>query len=130
MLVSSGAFAMEQLAEALTATAGSNKLPDGLPQTALNLCAEQVLFGAEKLLVLCIVLMGSCAAHWFRFLHNEKLGRHFFSDLRSKLPLMIFELSIWVITRVYHSIGIHFFVKYLGLLEKNFVLDSSISHFT
>ncbi|XP_027116948.2 uncharacterized protein [Coffea arabica] len=42
MLVSSGAFAMEQLAEALTATAGSNKLPDGLPQTALNLCAEQL----------------------------------------------------------------------------------------
>ncbi|XP_027174031.1 uncharacterized protein LOC113773594 [Coffea eugenioides] len=44
MLVSSGAFAMEQLAEALTATAGSNKLPDGLPQTALNLCAEQTFF--------------------------------------------------------------------------------------
>lgn len=41
-LINSGAFAMEQLAEALSATARSSKLPDGLPQTALQLCAEQL----------------------------------------------------------------------------------------
>lgn len=41
-LVKSGAFAIEQLAEALSASASSNKLPDGLSQTALRLCAEQV----------------------------------------------------------------------------------------
>lgn len=42
MLVKSGAFAIEQLSEALSASASSNKLPDGLPQHALHLCAEQV----------------------------------------------------------------------------------------
>lgn len=42
MLVKSGAFAIEQLSEALSASASSNKLPDGLPQHALRLCAEQV----------------------------------------------------------------------------------------
>lgn len=41
-LVKSGAFAIEQLAEALSASASSNKLPDGLSQTALRLCAEQL----------------------------------------------------------------------------------------
>ena len=44
MLVKSGAFAIEQLSEALSASAGSNQLPDGLPQNALRLCAEQVCF--------------------------------------------------------------------------------------
>ncbi|KAL5561535.1 hypothetical protein UlMin_031282 [Ulmus minor] len=42
MLVKSGAFAIEQLSEALSASASSNKLPDGLPQTALLQCAEQL----------------------------------------------------------------------------------------
>ncbi|XWS46704.1 hypothetical protein CRYUN_Cryun14cG0091000 [Craigia yunnanensis] len=42
MLVKSGAFAIEQLSEALSASAGSNQLPDGLPQNALRLCAEQL----------------------------------------------------------------------------------------
>ncbi|OMP06652.1 hypothetical protein COLO4_08004 [Corchorus olitorius] len=42
MLVKSGTFAIEQLSEALAASAGSNQLPDGLPQTALRLCAEQL----------------------------------------------------------------------------------------
>ncbi|GLU07431.1 hypothetical protein SLE2022_243910 [Rubroshorea leprosula] len=42
MLVKSGAFAIEQLSEALAASAGSNKLSDGLPQRALCLCAEQL----------------------------------------------------------------------------------------
>ncbi|XP_059659521.1 uncharacterized protein LOC132306218 [Cornus florida] len=42
VLVKSGAFAIEQLSEALSASAISNKLPDGLPQTALTLCAEQL----------------------------------------------------------------------------------------
>ncbi|KAL6271785.1 hypothetical protein ACE6H2_028696 [Prunus campanulata] len=42
MLVKSGAFAIEQLSEALSASASSNKLPDGLPQHALHLCAEQL----------------------------------------------------------------------------------------
>ncbi|EXC34717.1 hypothetical protein L484_020490 [Morus notabilis] len=41
-LVKSGTFAIEQLAEALSAGASSNKLPDGLAQTALRLCAEQL----------------------------------------------------------------------------------------
>lgn len=41
-LVKSGTFAIEQLAEALSAGASSNKLPDGLAETALRLCAEQV----------------------------------------------------------------------------------------
>ncbi|KAH1081282.1 hypothetical protein J1N35_021043 [Gossypium stocksii] len=42
MLVKSGAFAIEQLSEALSASAGSNQLPDGLAQNALHLCAEQL----------------------------------------------------------------------------------------
>ena len=42
MLVKSGSYAIEQLTEALSASASSNKLPDGLPQNALRLCAEQV----------------------------------------------------------------------------------------
>ncbi|CAK9178038.1 unnamed protein product [Ilex paraguariensis] len=42
VLVKSGAFAIEQLSEALSASARSNKLPDGLPQSALRLCAEQL----------------------------------------------------------------------------------------
>ncbi|KAG8477663.1 hypothetical protein CXB51_027700 [Gossypium anomalum] len=42
MLVKSGAFAIEQLSEALSASAGSNQLPDGLAQNALCLCAEQL----------------------------------------------------------------------------------------
>ncbi|XP_062088029.1 uncharacterized protein LOC133794686 isoform X1 [Humulus lupulus] len=41
-LVKSGAFAIEQLSETLSAAASSNKLPDGLPQNALRLCAEQL----------------------------------------------------------------------------------------
>ncbi|GMN38092.1 hypothetical protein TIFTF001_007344 [Ficus carica] len=41
-LVKSGTFAIEQLAEALSASASSNKLPDGISQTALRLCAEQL----------------------------------------------------------------------------------------
>lgn len=44
VLVKSGAFAIEQLSEALSATASSNKLADGTPQQALHLCAEQVGF--------------------------------------------------------------------------------------
>lgn len=42
MLVKSGAFAIEQLSEALSASASSNKLSDELPQTALRLCADQL----------------------------------------------------------------------------------------
>ncbi|KAK6937428.1 protein of unknown function DUF255 [Dillenia turbinata] len=41
-LIKSGAFAIEQLSEALSAIASSKKLPDGLPQNALRLCAEQL----------------------------------------------------------------------------------------
>ncbi|XP_043812662.1 spermatogenesis-associated protein 20 isoform X3 [Manihot esculenta] len=42
MLIKSGAFAIEQLSEALSASASTNKLPDGLSQNALQLCAEQL----------------------------------------------------------------------------------------
>ncbi|KAJ7977515.1 spermatogenesis-associated protein 20 [Quillaja saponaria] len=42
MLVKSGAFAIEQLAEALSTSASSNKLSDGLPDIALRLCADQL----------------------------------------------------------------------------------------
>lgn len=42
MLLKSGAFAVEQLSQTLSASASSNKLPDNLPETALYLCAEQV----------------------------------------------------------------------------------------
>ncbi|XP_011012643.1 PREDICTED: spermatogenesis-associated protein 20 isoform X2 [Populus euphratica] len=41
-LVKSGAFAIEQLSEALSASASSKKLPDELSQNALHLCAEQL----------------------------------------------------------------------------------------
>lgn len=41
-LVKSGAFAIEQLSEALSASASSKKLPDELSQNALHLCGEQV----------------------------------------------------------------------------------------
>ncbi|XP_038876725.1 spermatogenesis-associated protein 20 [Benincasa hispida] len=42
VLVKSGTFAIEQLSEALSATASSNKLPEELPQNALRLCAVQL----------------------------------------------------------------------------------------
>lgn len=42
MLVKSGSFAIEQLSEALSTKASLDKLPDDLPQQALNLCAEQL----------------------------------------------------------------------------------------
>ena len=42
VLVKSGTYAIEQLSEALSASASSNKLPEELPQKALRLCAEQV----------------------------------------------------------------------------------------
>eukprot|EP00257_Ricinus_communis_P017262 XP_015575663.2 spermatogenesis-associated protein 20 [Ricinus communis] len=42
VLIKSGAFAIEQLSEALSASASTNKLPDGLPQNALRSCAEQL----------------------------------------------------------------------------------------
>ncbi|GAA0145494.1 hypothetical protein LIER_05676 [Lithospermum erythrorhizon] len=41
-LIRSGTFAIEQLSKALTATAESAKLSDGLHLTALDLCAEQL----------------------------------------------------------------------------------------
>ena len=48
VLVKSGAFAIEQLSEALSATASSNKLADGTPQQALHLCVEQVGFACSS----------------------------------------------------------------------------------
>ncbi|GAV83367.1 DUF255 domain-containing protein [Cephalotus follicularis] len=42
LLVESGSSAIEQLSEALSASASSSKLPAGLPQNALHLCAEQL----------------------------------------------------------------------------------------
>ncbi|KAM7502151.1 hypothetical protein LguiB_001055 [Lonicera macranthoides] len=42
VLVKSGAFAIEQLSEALSASARSNRLSEGLPQIALNECANQL----------------------------------------------------------------------------------------
>ncbi|XVF80509.1 hypothetical protein PTKIN_Ptkin15bG0079200 [Pterospermum kingtungense] len=42
MLVKSGSFAIEQLSEALSTSAGANQLPNGLPQNALRLCAEKL----------------------------------------------------------------------------------------
>ncbi|XP_022864665.1 spermatogenesis-associated protein 20-like isoform X2 [Olea europaea var. sylvestris] len=42
VLVQSGSFAIEQLSEALSTAARLDKLPDGVPQMALKLCAEQL----------------------------------------------------------------------------------------
>lgn len=42
VLVRSGAFAIEQLSEALSSSARSNKISDGLPQKAVRECANQV----------------------------------------------------------------------------------------
>ncbi|OVA15015.1 protein of unknown function DUF255 [Macleaya cordata] len=42
MLVNSGAFAIEQMSEALSASASSNKLTSGVTQKALRMCAEQL----------------------------------------------------------------------------------------
>ncbi|XP_052196552.1 uncharacterized protein LOC127803938 [Diospyros lotus] len=42
VLVRSGAFAIEQLSEAMSASAISSKLPDGIPHDALELCAEHL----------------------------------------------------------------------------------------
>ncbi|XP_058083459.1 uncharacterized protein LOC131231317 isoform X3 [Magnolia sinica] len=42
VLEKSGTFAIEQLSEALSTNASSQKLPDGLSQDALQLCAEQL----------------------------------------------------------------------------------------
>lgn len=50
MLVKSGAVAIEQLSEALSVSAESNKLSDGLPQTAVQKCADQVM-------ILCLTFL-------------------------------------------------------------------------
>ncbi|KAI4341702.1 hypothetical protein MLD38_026394 [Melastoma candidum] len=42
VIIKSGAFAIEQLSEALTVAAKSNKMPEGLPQTALRKCVDQL----------------------------------------------------------------------------------------
>lgn len=42
VLVQSGSFAIEQLSEALSTAARLDKLPDGVQQRALKLCAEQL----------------------------------------------------------------------------------------
>ncbi|XP_062178220.1 uncharacterized protein LOC133883051 [Alnus glutinosa] len=42
ILVKSGAFAIEQLTEALSASASSSKVPDEVSQNAMRLCAEQL----------------------------------------------------------------------------------------
>ncbi|CAO2839624.1 unnamed protein product [Amaranthus hypochondriacus] len=42
VLIKSGSFAIEQLSEALSTKANLDKLPDGLPQDALHLCADQL----------------------------------------------------------------------------------------
>ncbi|XP_031122676.1 spermatogenesis-associated protein 20 isoform X1 [Ipomoea triloba] len=42
VLVRSGAFAIEQLSEALSSSARSNKISDGLPQKAVRECANQL----------------------------------------------------------------------------------------
>ncbi|MCL7045659.1 hypothetical protein MKW94_014635 [Papaver nudicaule] len=42
VLVNSGAFAIEQMSEALSASASSNKLTSGVAQNALRLCAVQL----------------------------------------------------------------------------------------
>lgn len=38
----SGTYAIEELSKALSATAGNDKLPDGLSRTAVTICAKQV----------------------------------------------------------------------------------------
>ncbi len=57
VLVKSGAFAIEQLSEALSASASPSKLPDGLPQNALRLCAEQVRFYHNEICFLFILCL-------------------------------------------------------------------------
>ncbi|KAG2406609.1 uncharacterized protein HKW66_Vig0058650 [Vigna angularis] len=42
MLIKSGAFAIEQLSEAMSASADTDKLPDEVPADALRLCSEQL----------------------------------------------------------------------------------------
>ncbi|XP_022899124.1 spermatogenesis-associated protein 20-like isoform X2 [Olea europaea var. sylvestris] len=42
LLVQSGSFAIEQLSEALSTAARLDRLPDGVPQRALKLCAEKL----------------------------------------------------------------------------------------
>ncbi|XP_057439314.1 uncharacterized protein LOC130731137 isoform X2 [Lotus japonicus] len=42
MLVKSGAFAIEQLSEALSGRSDSDKLADGVPDDAIRLCSEQL----------------------------------------------------------------------------------------
>lgn len=39
-----GTYAIEELSKALSATAGNDKLPDGLSRTAVAICAKQVWF--------------------------------------------------------------------------------------
>lgn len=52
VLVQSGSFAIEQLSEALSTAARLDRLPDGVPQRALKLCAEKVNFAEVKYLLL------------------------------------------------------------------------------
>ncbi|WZZ11892.1 hypothetical protein YC2023_104981 [Brassica napus] len=42
VLVKSGTYAIEELSKALSATAGNDKLPDGLSRTAVTICAKQL----------------------------------------------------------------------------------------
>lgn len=58
MLVQSGAFAVEQLSEALAAMSTSSKLSDEFLQAALRKCADHVRFSANLLL--------SCLCMWWK----------------------------------------------------------------
>ncbi|KAJ0265006.1 Catalytic protein [Hirschfeldia incana] len=42
VLLKSGTYAIEELSKALSATAGNDKLPDGLSRTAVTICAKQL----------------------------------------------------------------------------------------
>nr|ADV56678.1 hypothetical protein [Phaseolus vulgaris] len=48
MLIKSGAFAIEQLSEAMSISSTSDKLPDGVPADALRLCSEQLSGGYDS----------------------------------------------------------------------------------
>lgn len=73
ILVKSGSFAIEQLSEALSKAAVSNKVSDELPQTALRLCAEQVKFLTNRGILCTFFLYRSnillqCGGHTYVYI--------------------------------------------------------------
>lgn len=95
MLIKSGSLAIAQLSEALSASASSNKLADGIPQNAMHLCSEQVGFVCFSRKFFC--LSDLSWPYYFEFIHSVEI----FSSLLN----LLLHLSYSFLKAMIQSMG-------------------------